>query len=57
MLFFFLIRDLVLVPLYHVVGPGPEVEERLLDDPDHVGGGLQVRGVRLQPVPGILMVI
>ncbi len=33
-----LVGDLVLVPLQHVVGTGPEVEEGLLDDPDHVPG-------------------
>ena len=46
-----LVGNLVLVVLDHVVRPRPEVEEGLLDDADHVGGGLQVRGLGLQTVP------
>ena len=49
-----LVGDLVLDVLEAVVGGRPEVEEGLLDDADHVGGRLQVRRVRLQPVLELL---
>lgn len=44
-----LIRDLVLVILYHIICPGPEVEEGVPDDGEHVRRGLLLRGVGREP--------
>lgn len=37
--------------LKDVVGSGSKVQEGLFDDANHVRGGLQIRGLRLESVP------